>query len=124
MNELIKEQLSKVKIVHIPYYDDNTTHIYLPKLSPDNGCIVYVDRYYLIELDDYLISPPENFTLHINWNNGIKPKCKFMKCQVLKDLGRMIKITGIGYNNDTKQDIDELWEGWLPKEAIQVIQEL
>lgn len=124
MNELIKEQLEKVKVAHLPCYDDATTHIYLQKLSPDNGCVVYVDRYYLIEIDDYILNPPPNYTLHTNWNNGIKPFSKYMKCQVTADLGKMIKITGIGYDMENQKDIDKIWEGWLPKEAIQVIQEL
>lgn len=124
MNELIKEQLSKVKMIKIPPYDDSTTHIYLHKLSPDNGCVVYVDRYYLIELENYITNPPDGFTLHTNWNNGIKPPSKYMKCQVTNDLGKMIKITGIGYDYENKKDIDILWEGWLPKDAITVLQEL
>lgn len=124
MNELIKEQLSKVKMIKIPPYDDSTTHIYLHKLSPDNGCIVYVDKYYLLEFEDYIINPPDGFTLHVNWNNGIKPFSKYMKCQVTADLGKMIKITGIGYDMENQKDIDKIWEGWIPKESITVIQEL
>lgn len=123
MNEIIKEQLKLLKVAEIPEFDDNTTEIAIPKQEAKEYNI-NVGKYYLIELENYIINPPETFTLHINWNNNIVPKDKYMKVEIVGIMGKMIKVNGVGYDFVNKIDLNTMWEGWLPRKAITIIKEL
>ena len=122
INPLIREQLQAVKTVEIPPIDDNTTVIKIAKQVGDIPVIV--SKYYLIELENYLINPPPNFDLHINWNKNIVPKDKYMNCQVLQIAGKMIKVSAVGVDESTNLPNNRTWEGWLPKKSIKVLKEL
>lgn len=128
MNNLIKEQLSKVKVAILPSYDENTTKIIIPKLTKqvliENNLLPQLGRTYIIELEDYLLRPSDNFTLHVNWNNNIIPKDKVMKATVVNDIGKMIKINGKGYLLLSDECNDNKWEGWIPKKSIKIIKEI
>lgn len=121
MNKIVEDQLAKVQVAELPYYDETTLHMIIPKKS-------HVDfitgNCYLIQLEDYLIHPFEGFTLHDNWNKGIPPKHSFLKAEVIQIMGKMIKVNSIGFNYETQQDTDDLWEGWLPKKGLKIIQTL
>lgn len=123
MNELIKEQLSKCKVAKIPVYDDDTCQIFIEKYNPKSHGVLE-NHYYLVKLADYILNPPAGYHLHINWNKGIKPVSDHMKCEVITTMGEMVKIHGVGYDMDSQVDKDDIWEGWLPREAITVIKEI
>ena len=123
MNPLIKKQLDKVKNVVLSY-DDSTTSLHISRNENGKGSGLYENDKYLIELADYIIHPFEGFTLHDNWNKGNVPKYLFMKCVVNKVMGKMILISGIGYDFTHKCDTDYEWSGWLPVKAIKVIERL
>ena len=128
MNPLIKAQLDKIKYINLPPYDEETTHLIIPKCgNPPPGTTtleLQEGRYYLIKVEDYIVHPFDGFTLHDNWNKGIPPKHKYMKVEILKIMGNMININSIGFNNDTNQDINDSWVGWLPRKSITTLQEL
>ena len=123
MNEIIKEQLKLLKVAELPEFDDNTTEITIPKQEAKEYNI-NVGKCYLIGLENYIINPPETFTLHINWNNNIIPKDKYMKVEIVGIMGKMIKVNGVGYDFVNKLDLNTMWEGWLPRKAITIIKEL
>lgn len=123
MNEIIKEQLKLLKVTELPEFDDNTTEITIPKQEAKEYNI-NVGKCYLIELENYIINPPETFTLHINWNNNIIPKDKYMKVEIVGIMGKMVKVNGVGYDFVNKLDLNTMWEGWLPRKAITIIKEL
>ena len=85
---------------------------------------VKLDHYYLIELEDYVINPPDGFSLHINWNGGIIPRHKYYKCQCVKVMGKMIKILGVAFDYENKLDLEEYWDGWLPLKSIRILREI
>ena len=66
----------------------------------------------------------KGFTLHDNWNKGIPPKHNFLKVEVLQIMGKMIKVNSIGYDYINQRDTSDLWEGWLPRKAIKIIEVL
>jgi hypothetical protein len=68
---------------------------------------------YQITVADYIIHPYEGFTLHENWNNGIKPTCNSMQIEVDKTMGKMIHVKALG-------DDGLMWTGWLPKKSITI----
>ena len=123
MNEIIKEQLKLLKVAELPEFDDSTTEITIPKQEAKEYNI-NVGKCYLIELENYIINPPETFTLHINWNNNIIPKDKYMKVEIVGIMGKMVKVNGVGYDFVNKLDLNTMWEGWLPRKAITIIKEL
>lgn len=124
MNPLIKKQLSSCKVANIPEFDDNSVIINIPKGSVLNVTHYQVGRCYVVELADYIINPPEGYTLASNWNKGSSPKYKYYKCEIVKIVGKMICILGYGVNPVTGQDTNELWEGWVPQSGIKILQEL
>lgn len=124
MNPFIKEQLNLVSKANLPYYDDNTTQIIIPKIEQEKVIQLDVNHYYIIELADYILNPPENFTLHTNWNNNNVPKYKYMKCIVKVVMGKMVRIEGTACNMKDMSDIDYKWAGWLPSKSIKVIKEM
>lgn len=128
MNPLIKSQLDKISSIPLPSYDENTTHMIIPRcgnkpLTPKN-IELKEGKYYLIMVEDYIIKPFDGFTLHDNWNKGIPPKHKYLKVEILKIMGNMINVNSVGFNIETRQDIMDSWVGWLPKKSITTLQEL
>lgn len=123
MNNNIKEQLKKITVAQLPEYDDCTTDLHIPK-KEEIKVSVCLNSCYMIMLENYILFPPSDFTLHTNWNKGVVPKSKYYKCQVTNIMGNMIKITGVGYNFITQSDTSDNWEGWLPSKSFTVIKEL
>ena len=75
------------KEIVIPMGDRN---MFLPHLE--------LNHYYIVELEQYVLTPTDNFTLHTNWNKGIIPQDNYMKCLVEQFLGKLVRITGVGYD--------------------------
>ena len=123
MNPLIKVQLDKIRGVDLPPYDDNTLTINIERMSHSSNELKQ-DECYLISVEDYILNPPDGFTLHTNWNGNKIPKHKFMKVDVTKIMGKMIKVNSIGYDMFNNTNINDMWEGWLPEKSITVIERL
>ena len=124
MNKYAKEALSRVRVAHLPPYDDSTISMIIPKHIGVDGDDLIKDKCYLICVEQYVITPPDGFTLHDNWNNGVKPKHQYMKAEINTIMGKMVKVTSVGYDNDNHIDTNDMWEGWLPKSAIKIVKEL
>ena len=120
MNKFIFDQLKKCKIAQLPEYDENTTHIIIPKVGSKVNIIndLNINQNYLIIVEEYIIKPYNGFTLHDNWNNGIIPTDKQMEIKVEQIMGKMVKVSAVGYN-DRKP-----WNGWLPRKSIHILKEL
>ena len=124
MNPIIKKQLENCKVACIPQFNDKDIVISIPKGSVLNVSQYEVGKYYIVELADYIVDPPEGFTLASNWNKGSSPKYKYYKCEIVKTVGKMVCILGYGLNPLTGQDTGDLWEGWVPQGGIKLLQEL
>ena len=116
MNKLIEKELNNCKIANLPAFNENTTDLTIFKGIRNISDVKFEkDRYYRIQLADYLIHPNDNFILHIQWNNGIIPKDKIMNVQILEVMGnKMIKVLGTGFSNS-------MWEGWLPVDSVDIL---
>ena len=125
MNPLIKNQLSKLGGALVPPFEDTTTSLVIAKRDNniDTGTLKE-DVCYLISVEDYILNPPEGFTLHTNWNNNTAPKHKFMKIEVNKVMGKMVKVYSLGYDMKNGVDTSDLWTGWLPQKSITIIERL
>lgn len=124
MNPILKKQLQNCRVANVPEFDDNIQLIHIPKGSVLNVTPYQVGKCYLVELADYVVNPPEGYTLASNWNKGSSPKYKFYKCEIVKIVGKMICILGCGFDADLQRDTNDLWEGWVPQAGIKLLQEL
>ncbi len=127
MNPVIKRELEKVR-VPLPAYDDTTTLITILRESVNKEVKMFTvvqNHYYLIQLADYILNEPPNFSLSANWNKGIKPVSQFLKVEVNKIMGKMIQVSGYGFDWETQSDKSDNYLGlWLPLASIGVVQEL
>lgn len=124
MNPIIKSQLDKCRVANIPQYDDSTTELLITKGTKVAVSPYQVNKCYIVELADHIVHPSEDSTLASNWNRGIVPKHKYYKCVIMQVMGKMVKITGCGYDLLNDQDTNDMWDGWVPQSGIQIIKEL
>lgn len=123
MKQLILNQLKKVKKATLPDNYETLREIFIPKTDTILVDSIKVGDYYLIEVEDYIIHPFDGFTLHTNWNNNIVPKDKWMNCEILQIMGKMVKIRSTGLTAE-KQPTNNCWEGWLPKKSFKILKKL
>lgn len=121
---MIKQQLANCKIANVPRFTDEDTFILISKGSSLNVSPYQVHNYYVVELANFVLNPPQTMTVAENWNGGRVPKYKYYKCEIAQVIGKMVKIVGCGYDIETDTDYAELWDGWVPQEGIKLIKEL
>ncbi len=124
MNPIIEKQLKRCKVANIPPYTEDTLEFKITKKVVQNNQTCIPNHYYDVELSDYVLDPPPDCSLHINWNKNVLPKSKIYRCEVLQVMGKMVKINGIGLDPITQMDNNDSWMGWLPLEEIKVLKEL
>lgn len=124
MNIITEEQLKLCKVAHIPSFDETTNHIIIPKTNGGVRSDYEIGHSYLIHLEHYIISPPEGFTLHANWNNNIVPVDEYMQVSIVNEMGKMLQVNGKGYNPITMEFTGSNWNGWLPKKAVKLLERL
>ena len=70
MNKFVKQQLAKCRVV-LPPYDDNTTHMVIPfKTNTMPTQSLNTSDKFTIEIKDYIINEPSNFTLSLAFGSG------------------------------------------------------
>ena len=120
INKLILNQLEQVKEADIGEYDSlhHTFHIkkHVEKSFEYNTL-------YLVKLDKHLLNATDNDLLVSNWNNGKYPLHEYLKIAVSKKVGKMIYVYGVYHDIDSKCDTGEDFEGWLPTEQLEIIEE-
>ena len=109
MNPIIKAQLSNCRVAQIPDFDDSTSNLLIPKGSTVTVSPYQVHKYYLVELADYIINPPPDFTLAANWNKGSVPQHKYYKAEIEEVMGKMVRIMGTGYDMNNMIDLTTVW---------------
>ena len=124
MNQFVKEQLQKCKVANLPPYSDDTLSMVIPRVTAPHNAPLVKDHCYLLQLEPYILNPPEGFSLHDNWNKGVKPVCEFVKAEVCEVMGKMVKINSVGFDYKTQTDTCDMWEGWLPIKSIKIVSEL
>lgn len=125
MNDIIKKELEKCNF-ELPYYDDNTISLFIPKQGNKINKEISLQRdcYYIIKLARYILYPPENFTLDSNWNNGVRPKSEYMIVTPIKFLGKMVQFDACGYDYQNNESLNDVYSGlWLPSKGFEIIEE-
>lgn len=124
MNKIIFEQLNKCKVAKLPPFDENTTHLFIDRIGAKDGKPIKTNHFYVIEIDDYLLSKEHSAVLHQNWNKNIFPASKCYKCECVKIMGDMVKIEGVGYDLKNNHSDGTSWSGWLPLKGIRIVEEI
>lgn len=119
MNKVIKDQLSKVRSSNIQF-DDNTTEIFIPKVTETVPQALNIGDIYLIRIDDSVLHPASNSTLASNWNAGKVPKYSTYQVEFIDKMSNMYKFNGIAIE-DGKPLYSENWFGWFPENGFKVI---
>lgn len=112
MNKFTHRELEKVRDLIPDDWDENTTHLVIPALYKDP---IKIGDKFTIQLEDYIINQPPNFTLSENWNGGTFPPEKILDVEVIKTMGKMIGVRAIGKFTQIH------WEGWLPEKGFKVV---
>lgn len=115
MNKVIQDQLQKVQFADLSNYNEQANTYIIKKRTEIK---VEEDKCYLIH-----IRPPafHDVALNTNWNSGNAPLFSYMKVDVSKKMGKMIKVTGLMHNIDTGSDESQFWSGWLSLDHIEVL---
>ena len=118
VNKIIEQQLKKLEYADISNFDAATNTYIIPKKVDIK---IEEDKCYLIQLLPTLF---KNEVLKTNWNAGSMPVYNYMKVDVSKIIGKMIKVVGTGYDIETQTDISSFWSGWLSTQDIKVIKKI
>jgi hypothetical protein len=121
MNKLIKEELKKVEMANISNYDKSKGEFLIPRITRIR---LEEDSYYIIKLDSLLLNPNDASTLSANWNRGTIPPHNYMKVDISKVMGKMVKVNGIAYDYENQIDLNTSWSGWLPIAQIEVLEKI
>lgn len=117
MSERLERELKRVKFANIQQVDENTYVV-----RKETEIRLEEDNCYLIKLKDSVFNP--NSILTTNWNSGKIPNSRYYQVDINKIMGDMIRISGIGYDDETCTIFKENWYGWLPKNEIEIIKKL
>ena len=120
MNKDIEKELKKVVGVELPEYEN----VYEIIISKKTVLELEEGNCYLIEIADYVLNPPPDFTLHANWNKNTKPVDKTLSVEVTKVAGKMILVNSFGYDLSINKTNNNFWQGWLPRKSIKIIKKL
>lgn len=127
MNKLVKDQLSKCKTCKIPAYDDSTIHLEIPLLNQvsQNTVDIQLNHYYIIQVEKYILNPPENFNLASNWNHNKNPVSEYLLITPKKFLGKMVQFDGCGWDKERSRACSDIYSDfWLPRKSFSIIEEI
>ena len=111
---IIKEQLEKCQFANLNNFDPTTNTFIIPKYSKPTYDI---NKCYLVKLPLNIVDTADS-VLATNWNNGTFPKTQYLKIYISKALGTMIYVDSIGFDFETRQDLNLMWSGWLDTSSL------
>ena len=120
MREIIKQQLQNCSYANLSNYDPATQTFLIPKYQKPHFVL---GNMYLVQLSGALVNNISS-VIAANYNNGTAPMYPFLKIFVSKSLGKMIYVDSLGFDPQTKQDINVLWSGWLPVDELTLISQV
>ena len=121
MNRLIQKQLERLRVAKVDSFDELKNTFTFKRHSERE---FKLNNVYIIKLSNQLINPQNNELLMSNWNSGKHPTHNYIKMQVQKKLGNMIFVCGAYYDIHTQDVMSEYWNGWLPEEQLEIIEEV
>jgi hypothetical protein len=114
IRQIIKEQLEKCQFADLNNYDKKTNTFLIKKYCRPT---YELNHCYLVRLPANIINSHDS-VLAVNWNNGSCPKTQYLKIYISKAMGTMIYVDSVGFDFDTKQDLNLMWSGWLDSSQL------
>ena len=98
--------------------------MHIQKIGADiNNIQLEWGTYYIIELEDYILHPFDNFTLSSNWNKGVIPVSKYLMVTPIKIVGKMVQMDACGYSLENNATLNDSYSGlWLPRKSFKIIE--
>jgi len=121
LDKIIKQQLDSLEVAEVSVYNEDK-HRYLFRKV---GHSIEIGRNYIIRLDKNLTNKEQSSVIANNWNHGLVPTYTLMKIIIKDKMGSMYLVHG-DYLNEDYSLVDDcaFWEGWLPIEQIEVLEEV
>ena len=120
MRELIKQQLQNCSYANLNNFDFETCTFRIPKYCKPQFIL---GNMYLVQVSNAIVNNTSS-VIASNYNNGTAPTFAYLKIFVSKSLGRLIYVDSLGFDPQTKQDINVMWSGWLPTEELNIISQV
>lgn len=120
MSKYAEEQLKKCSYVNLNNYNSDTNTYLIPRYTKAR---FENNKAYLIKVSPLVYNNP-NSVYCANWNKGTYPKYEYLKIFISKQLGKMIYVDALAYDNINKQDLSYMWSGWLPTEELEQLAKL
>jgi hypothetical protein len=121
MNKLIRNELNKVTTADLSNYNKDKGEFLIPRIKQFR---LEENSYYIIKLDNSLLDENKTSTLSANWNQGTLPPSKYLKIDVSKIMGKMVRVNSIAYDYDNNKDLNIPWSGWLPITQIEILEKI
>lgn len=125
MNKLIQDQLLKCHYIDL----NGLNNISIDKNKYTYHILKYtkpkyeIGSCYIIKVSRELVNNQAS-TYATNWNHGTSPQYEYLKIYINKKLALNIYVDSIGFNFETKEDINIMWSGWLNINDIEQIADL
>ena len=121
MNEVIRDELEKIRIPHTQY-DEDTTVIYF---QATKTITLEIGKSYLIRLEDYVYLGEQGNTLAANWNRGNLIKDKYIKIQISNIMNNMVQFDGTGFDMEDRMDNNNVYLNyWIPVKGFVVMEDI
>lgn len=114
IRQIIQGQLENCQFANLNNYDSRTNTFFVKKYSKPT---YELNHCYLIKLPTNVVNKNDS-VLAVNWNNGNSPSTQYLKIYISKIMGTMIHVDSIGFNFETKQDLNLMWSGWLDSSQL------
>lgn len=117
LRPVIKDQLEKCQFADLNDCDPRTNTFLIKKYSKPT---YELNRCYLVKLPLNIINSNDS-VLAVNWNGGNSPSVQYLKIYISKIMGTMVYVDSVGFNFETKQDLNLMWSGWLDSSQLSQI---
>lgn len=121
VDKIIQEQLNKVQYADLSNFDE-ATNTYIIKKRKDLQ--LEEDHYYLIQIKNEFLNNCKSDVVTINWNAGRYPKYQFYRADIMKVMGKMVRINGTAVDSENREEFNDSFTGWLPLNCIIVLEEI
>lgn len=116
MRDFIKKQLQACKHVNITF-SDNVYEYTIPQYTKP---VFDIGKCYIIRIPQELVNNTTN-VLAVNWNNGNAPKYPYLKVYISKALGKMLYVDSVYFDPETRNDLPEMFSGWLDSDTMALV---
>lgn len=108
-NKIIEQQLNKCEFADLStYFKENNTY-FIPKYTKP---LYHLNMCYLVQVSKNALTDTKS-VMAINWNKGQIPTAEYLKIYVTNIIGKNIYVDGKEYDYVNKQDLNNMWSGWL-----------